>query len=82
MDKYFDYKVTSFDVENPKPSPEGLYKIIDNYKLNKEDLIFIGDTTNDYFAAKEAKVDFITYKNSIENSIKINNHLEILNFLK
>jgi phosphoglycolate phosphatase-like HAD superfamily hydrolase len=82
MDNFIDYKVTSFDVKKPKPSSEGLYKIMNFFKIDKKDVIFIGDTTNDYYAALEADIDFIAYKNILGSSIKINNHLEIFNFLK
>jgi HAD superfamily hydrolase (TIGR01549 family) len=81
MDKYFEYKVTSFDVENPKPSPEGLYKIMEKYNVKKDDLIYIGDTTNDYYASKSAEVDFIGYKFDYSDCICIDNHLEILKYL-
>lgn len=79
---YFSYRVTSFDVEKPKPSAEGLYKILSHFNLSKEDVLYIGDSNNDYFAAVEANVDFIAYKNKLGDSPIIHNHMEILNYLK
>ena len=45
-------------VKNPKPSPDGIIKLLDKYELEKEDAIFIGDGEGDYQAAREAGIDF------------------------
>ncbi|MGA1847357.1 HAD family hydrolase [Deferribacter abyssi] len=81
LNKYFKIKITSFDVKNPKPNPEGIYKILDFFQIKPENALYIGDTTNDLYAAKNAKVMFVAYKNKLEDSPIIHNHMEILNFL-
>jgi len=78
---FFEYKITSFDVENAKPHPEGLYKILDYFQLTPEETLYVGDSTIDYLAAKEAKIPFIAYSNKLYDAPVINNHLEILNFI-
>ncbi|HOJ43744.1 MAG TPA: HAD-IA family hydrolase, partial [Syntrophorhabdaceae bacterium] len=41
---YFDMVVTALDVSNPKPHPESVEKIIHSFGLNKDDVVFIGDS--------------------------------------
>ncbi|BAI80830.1 HAD-superfamily hydrolase [Deferribacter desulfuricans SSM1] len=81
LDKYFKIKITSFDVTNPKPDPEGLFKIINYLNTTNDKVLYIGDTTNDLYAAKNAKVNFISFKNKLEDFPVIYDHLEIFNFI-
>lgn len=81
MDHFFNYKVTNFDVEKPKPSGEGLYKTLKYFNIDKSEALYIGDTTNDYYASTEADIDFIAYKNKLGNSPIIQDHLELLDYL-
>lgn len=81
LDTFFEYRITNFDVEKPKPSAEGLYKTLKHFNIDKSDAIYIGDTTNDYYAALEADIDFIAYQNKLGDSVMIENHLELLNYL-
>jgi HAD superfamily hydrolase (TIGR01549 family) len=81
MEQYFQYKLTSFDVENNKPHPEGIFKTIDYFNAKKEDVIYIGDSENDYYAALSAGVDFVAFKNSLGDSPVIYNHLDIFKYL-
>ncbi len=81
MNKYFQYKLTSFDVENTKPHPEGIFKTIEKFNAKKEDVIFIGDSENDFNAAQSANIDFIAFKNKLGNSPVIFDHLEIFKYL-
>ncbi|MDY0081830.1 MAG: HAD-IA family hydrolase [Ignavibacteriaceae bacterium] len=57
MTKYFDMIVSGDDVENHKPSPEGIIKFLDKYKLNPAEVLMIGDAPVDIIAAKEAGVE-------------------------
>ncbi len=76
---YFEMVVTALDVENPKPHPESIEKIIAAFKLSKEQAVFIGDSDVDKQAAESSGVKFIAYKNpAIANDILIEDHLEIL----
>lgn len=60
---FFDIVVSSLDVENPKPHPEGLLKILDFFKLSAAQAFYVGDTAIDYETSKGAGVFFIAYKN-------------------
>ncbi len=57
MTKYFDMIVSGDDVEKHKPSPEGIIKFLDKYKLNPAEVLMIGDAPVDIIAAKEAGVE-------------------------
>lgn len=39
---------------NPKPHPEGLYKIAEHFRVETQNLILIGDSSSDYKAAEAA----------------------------
>ena len=53
---YFDMIVTGDDVNNHKPSSEGITKFINSYDLNKDEVLMIGDSPGDVKASKEAGV--------------------------
>ncbi len=76
---YFEMVVTALDVENPKPHPESIEKIIAAFKLSKEQAVFFGDSNVDKETAESSGVKFIAYKNpAIANDILIEDHLDIL----
>lgn len=52
--KLEDFKaiMTLDDVENTKPNPEGVFKIVNDYKLNSDDVIIVGDSTADIKAGQ------------------------------
>ena len=56
VDHYFDLIVTGDDVENHKPSPEGILKFVHHFKLNPERVLMIGDSVSDVIASKEAGI--------------------------
>lgn len=56
VDHYFDLIVTGDDVENHKPSPEGILKFTNKFKLKKERVLMIGDSVADIEASREAGV--------------------------
>jgi HAD superfamily hydrolase (TIGR01549 family) len=59
IEKLFHIIVTSDDVVNKKPSPEGLYKAIEFLNSSKDECVFIGDSENDIYAGKNAKIDTV-----------------------
>ncbi len=80
---YFDMVVTALDVKNPKPHPESIEKIVSALNLNKDEIVFIGDSQVDKQTAESAGVRFIAYKNKeISNGVLIQNHLELLELLR
>ncbi|MEJ5305662.1 MAG: HAD family hydrolase [Ignavibacteria bacterium] len=54
---FFDLIVTGDDVINHKPSPEGIFKFLETYNLNKNEVLMVGDSLADIIAAKEAGID-------------------------
>ena len=56
VDKYFDLIVTGDDVNNAKPSPEGILKFVNHFGFDPEKVLMIGDSVSDVIASKEAGV--------------------------
>jgi HAD superfamily hydrolase (TIGR01549 family) len=56
VDHYFDMIVTGDDVENHKPSPEGILKFVNHFGLKPERVLMIGDSVSDVIASKEARI--------------------------
>lgn len=81
IDKFFNFLVTSGDVSLPKPSPEGLIKISNYFNVETNELLFIGDSATDYYAAKNCGANFIAFKKPLYDSVIIYNHKEIENFI-
>jgi len=54
---YFDMIVSGDDVENHKPSPEGIIMFLDKHNLNPKEVLMIGDAPSDIIAAKECGVE-------------------------
>ena len=52
----FDMIVTGDDVEDHKPSPEGIDQFVEKFKLNREKVLMIGDAPADILAARSAGV--------------------------
>lgn len=55
----FDSVLASDEVLHPKPNPDGLIKICELVNSTLEETIYIGDTTYDFEASREAEVDFV-----------------------
>jgi pyrophosphatase PpaX len=53
---YFDLIVTGDDVANHKPSSEGIMKFLNEYNLQKDEVLMIGDSVADVRASKEAGI--------------------------
>ena len=67
---FFDIVVSSLDVENPKPHPESIYKILDFFDHGPDQAVYIGDSLIDLETAEAAGVCFIAYGNG-----KLESHL-------
>jgi len=82
LDPYFEMVVTALDVNNPKPHPESIEKIVAAFKLKKEEAVFIGDSEVDRQTAESSGVRFIAYKNrEIANDLFIEDHLDLLDLI-
>ena len=64
LDQYTDVVITRDDVEEAKPNPEGLIKIMNHFNKSTEQTIFIGDSWLDAETAQVAGVDFIYFGDS------------------
>jgi HAD superfamily hydrolase (TIGR01549 family) len=81
IEMYFDYFVTCNDVTEPKPSSEGLLKIIEYFNINQNEVLYIGDSIIDKLAAENIQVPFIFYNHKSDKNINIKNHLELVNYI-
>lgn len=79
---YFDVVMTALDVQNPKPHPESIEKILETLQLRKEEVLFVGDSEVDQLTAMASAIRFVAYKNrEIDNGLFIEDHLDLLNLL-
>jgi HAD superfamily hydrolase (TIGR01549 family) len=53
----FDLIITGDDVENHKPSPEGIIKFLKEFNLITDQVIMVGDAVSDIKAAKDSNVE-------------------------
>jgi phosphoglycolate phosphatase-like HAD superfamily hydrolase len=79
---YFDYLVTCKDVTTPKPSPEGLLKILKHFNKTNEQALYIGDSIIDKMAAEDIEIPFIFYNYKCDGNIEIKDHLELFNYIQ
>lgn len=56
IENIFDFMVCADDISNPKPHPQSINIILDKFKVNKDETIFIGDSKYDSECAKNAGV--------------------------
>ena len=63
LGRWFDRIVCALDVENPKPHPEGVFRILDDLGCDKKDTVYIGDSMVDEEVARRAGIPLIAYKN-------------------
>ena len=76
---YFDMVVTALDVKNPKPHRESVDKIVDTLQLDRNEVVFVGDSEVDRQTAESAGVKFIAYKNrELGNNTFMDDHLDLL----
>ncbi len=59
LNAYFDAVVTGNDVENHKPSPEGIRRVLERFSLHPDDALMIGDAVSDVKAARGAGVPVV-----------------------
>ena len=80
--EYFDIVVSSMDVENPKPHPESLWKILRFFAIGSRQAVYIGDSPVDFETARAASVPFIAYKNkSLEAAFHLDRMLDLLSIV-
>jgi len=75
LEGYFDLVVCSNDVNHPKPHPDQLIKILEHFRIEPCDSLYVGDSKLDEIAAKAAGVPFVAYKN---RSLSADFHIQSL----
>ncbi len=78
LSRFFDIVVSSLDVDNPKPHPESVHKILDFFDIGPDRAVYVGDSLIDLDTAKAAGVCFIAYGNgSLESRLRAGSMEEI-----
>jgi len=60
---WFDQVVTALDAPRPKPAPDGLWMILDNFRVTVEEAIYIGDSEVDREHTGSVGMRMIAFKN-------------------
>lgn len=55
----FDIAIGEREGVRKKPAPDSVFEVLKEFNLNKEEVIYIGDSDVDYATAKNADVDCI-----------------------
>ncbi len=63
LSEYFDLVVSASDVRNPKPHPEIMERIFNNFNVSPQHVLYIGDSKVDEELALATGVNFVGYKN-------------------
>jgi HAD superfamily hydrolase (TIGR01509 family) len=78
--KYFGLVVTAMDVENAKPHPDAIHKILDHFSLTVAESIFIGDSMIDLQHANSVGMRMIAFRNpALPAAYHVSRFMEINN---
>ncbi len=64
LEGLFDMVVTALDVDQPKPHPEQLLKILTRYSIKPDQAVYVGDSKLDEMAASAANVPLVAFQNT------------------
>ncbi|MRR58759.1 MAG: HAD family hydrolase [Deltaproteobacteria bacterium] len=81
LSSYFSFVMTALKVANPKPHPEPLLKILDYYRIDPMEALFVGDSELDRRSADAAGVPFVAYKADLPCLARIDHHPDILKLI-
>jgi len=59
----FDVVISALDVRHPKPHPEPLLKTLAHFSVNRDEVIYVGDSGVDEAAAAAAGIALVAYRN-------------------
>ncbi len=81
--EFFDFSVTSLDVQHPKPHPECLDRILQHFDLLPAQACYIGDSDLDREVAARAQIPFIAYRNpSLQADVHLQSHADLWQILR
>ncbi len=79
----FDFVVSAWDVEHPKPHPDPLNKILRHFDINPDEMLYIGDSELDQLAAEAAGAILVAFNNpSLRSDFHITSLKEMEQILK
>jgi phosphoglycolate phosphatase len=82
MEGLFDITISSMDVEEPKPHPECLLKILKHFGVSPHESLYIGDGEVDSVASQRAGIPFLAYKNPSLSALHyLDDHRELFSVL-
>ena len=65
LNSYFAIVVSSLDVQNPKPHPEAVFKVLDFFSITPKECVYVGDSEVDLKVCRASGVPLIAYKNKV-----------------
>ncbi len=74
LDSYFSVVVTSRDVSRPKPEPDMLLLAAERLGIERDRLLFVGDSVYDRRAAESAGIPFAAYKWDADGHARVDGH--------
>jgi len=74
LTKYFGTIIGFNEVSEVKPSPEGILKILEKWKIKSSEAIFIGDMTTDIEAGKNANVKMVCVASGLAQKETLKEH--------
>ena len=79
----FDFTISSLDVQNPKPHPECLHRVLEHFKATPAEACYIGDSDLDREVSARAGITFIAYRNpALEAAFHLEKHSDFLVLLR
>ncbi len=83
LTEFFDFTVSSLDVQHPKPHPECLQCILSHFRLQPAQACYIGDSDLDREVSARAGVLFGAYRNpSLMAAFHLQNHADLWRLLR
>jgi phosphoglycolate phosphatase len=75
---WFEQVVTALDAPRPKPAPDGLHMILDNFRIDVAEAIYIGDSEVDREHTRSLGMELIAFRNpGLEAEYHVENFMAI-----
>lgn len=76
---WFEQVVTALDAPRPKPAPDGMFMILDNFGVGVEEAIYIGDSQVDLDHTRSVGMELIAFRNrTLPAEYHVNSFMEII----